>query len=259
MSSHGTLTKLFALVQQQAGLSRRKAQELIVAGEVSVDEQIVQDPFAPVHVDAVRLLRVRGHPLSMDAPERRVYRYHKPVGMLCSHDDPHEGNTVGRVLRSEGFIGYAWAGRLDQDAEGLLLVTNDGELLNGLTHPRYEVIKTYHVWLRKTPSAIVLRRMLEEMRGGIASEGDLLRIQRGTITGTPPHPTVDLSEGKKREVKRLFSHFGLEVARLQRTALGSVQLGHLRPGALDRLSDIEVAALWRTTLGDRPRLDSCTH
>ncbi|HEO70842.1 MAG TPA: rRNA pseudouridine synthase, partial [Candidatus Hydrogenedentes bacterium] len=205
MSSHGALTKLFALVQQQAGLSRRKAQELIAAGEVSVEGQIVRDPFSSVPPHAVSLLRVRGHPLSLHAAEHRVYRYHKPAGMLCSHDDPHEGNTVGRVLRAEGFIGYTWAGRLDQDAEGLLLISNDGELIHRLSHPRFEVVKTYHVRLRRTPNVAELRRLFAEMRRGVHSEGDLLRIQTGTLAGTPPHPVVQLCEGKKREVKRLFS------------------------------------------------------
>lgn len=248
MSSHGTQTKLFALVQQQAGLSRRKVQELIAAGEVSVDGQIVRDPFSSVPRNAVGLLRVRGHPLSLHAAEYRVYRYHKPAGMLCSHDDPHEGNTVGRVLRAEGFIGYTWAGRLDQDAEGLLLISNDGELIHRLSHPRFEVIKTYHVWLRRTPNAAELRRLFAEMRRGVKSDGELLRIQNGTITGTPPHPVVRLSEGRKREVKRLFSHFDLEVVRLRRTALGCVQLGSLPPGGLDRMTDSEVETLRRAAL-----------
>lgn len=243
MSTHRDVQKLFALVQQQAGVSRRKAQELISVGEVSVDGHVVQDPFFSMQADSVEWLRIRGHPLSLHAPEHRVYRYHKPTGMLCSHDDPHEGNTVGRVLRAEGFIGYTWAGRLDQDAEGLLLISNDGELINQLSHPRFEVIKTYHVWLRRTPNATELRRILAEMRRGIESDGDRLRIRNGTMAGNPAHPVVHLSEGKKREVKRLFSHFDLEVVRLRRTALGSVQLDNLPPGRLDRMSDADVETL----------------
>ncbi len=245
MSSHRDPEKLFALVQQQAGLSRRKAQDLITAGDVSVDGQVVRDPFSSVQMNAVQRLRIRGHPLSLDAIEHRVYRYHKPAGMLCSHDDPHEGNTVGRILRAEGFIGYTWAGRLDQDAEGLLLISNDGELINRLSHPRFEVIKTYHVWLRRTPNVTELRRILAEMRRGIQSEGDRLRIQNGTMAGSPPHPVVHLSEGKKREVKRLFSHFNLEVVRLRRTALGSVQLDSLPPRGLDRIPEPDVESLRR--------------
>ena len=118
MDSPSTETKLFLLIQRQAGVSRRKAQELISAGEVAIDDSVVTDPFLPIEPKAIQQLVLRGHPLSLQSPELRVYRYHKPKGMLSSHDDPHEGNTVGRVLRAEGFFGYSWAGRLDQDAEG---------------------------------------------------------------------------------------------------------------------------------------------
>jgi 23S rRNA pseudouridine2605 synthase len=235
--------KLFSVIQQQAGISRRKAQDLIRSGEVSVDGHVVLDPFAPGASGALRDVRLRGHPLSLEPPHLRVYRFHKPRSMLCSHDDPHEGNTVGRVLRAEGFIGYSWAGRLDQDAEGLLLITNDGQLLHGLSHPRFEVLKTYHVWLRRPPDENVMQRIFRRMQQGVEDTGDRLCIREGNMTGSPPHPVVTLNEGRKREVKRLFASFDLEVVRLRRTILGTVHLGSLKPGAWDRLAEGEVERL----------------
>ena len=241
--------KLFLLIQRQAGVSRRKAQELISAGEVAIDDNPVTDPFLLIEPEAIQQLVLRGHPLSLQSPELRVYRYHKPKGMLCSHDDPHEGNTVGRILRAEGFFGYSWAGRLDQDAEGLLLITNDGVLLNRLTHPRYEVPKTYRVWLDRLPKRVVLDGMLQEMRQGIDDDGDRLRITSGHIAGSPLHVILQLTEGKKREIKRLFAHFQLQVVRLLRIAIGPVELGGLRSGTLERMTDADTEILRSFTEG----------
>ncbi len=243
MDSPNTKIKLFLLVQRQAGVSRRKAQELISAGEVTIDDGVVTDPFLLIQPEAIQRLVLRGHPLSLQSPELRVYRYHKPKGMLSSHDDPHEGNTVGRILRSEGFFGYSWGGRLDQDAEGLLLITNDGVLLNQLSHPRYEVPKTYQVWLDGLPKRVVLDGMLQEMTRGIDDDGDRLRITSGHIAGSPPHVMLQLTEGKKREIKRLFAHFQLQVVRLLRVAIGPVELGGLRSGTLERMTNANTEIL----------------
>jgi len=227
--------RLLQWIQQQAGISRRKAQELIAAGEVSVDGRAATDPFASISPQHVRRVALRGHPLSLAPIEPRVYRFHKPTGMLCSNDDRFSGNTVGRILRAEGFIGYAWAGRLDQDAEGLLVVTNHGGLVNTLTHPRYEVEKTYHVWLRALPPRSRMTRVFASMQDGVLDRGDRLRVRSATVAGRPPYVRVTLTEGKKHEVKRLFAHFDLEIARLLRVSLGPIALGSLAPEHIERV------------------------
>jgi len=243
MDRQSTEVKLFLLIQRQAGVSRRKAQELISAGEVAIDNSPVTDPFLLVEPGGIGDLTLRGHSLSLQSPEFRVYRYHKPKRMLCSHDDPHEGNTVGRILRAEGFIGYSWAGRLDQDAEGLLLVTNDGVLLNKLSHPRYEVPKSYDVWLDRLPHRAALDDMLRKMKQGIDDDGDRLRILSGKMVGNPPHISLQLTEGRKREIKRLFAHFDLQVVRLLRIAIGPVELGTLGSGILARMTEADTEIL----------------
>jgi len=235
--------KLLQWVQRQAGISRRKAQELIESGEVSVNDASVTDPFIVVAATEIRRLSLRGYPLSLDPPEFRVYRYHKPPGVLCSHDDPHSGNTVGRILRTEGFIGYTWVGRLDQDAEGLLLLTNDGDLVHAATHPRYQVGKVYRVWLQSMPSPSEMERLLTRMKAGIVDNGDRLRILDGAVERRPMHVRITLTEGKKHEIKRLFAHFGLSVTRLLRISIGPISLGDLHRGGIVRLNPAETAAL----------------
>jgi pseudouridine synthase len=235
--------KLFRFLQAQAGVSRRKALDLVLAGEVTVNGERVVDPFLLLTRGEVSRLALRGHPLSIEPREARVYRLYKPAGMLCSHDDPFSGNTVGRVLRADGFLGYTWVGRLDQDAEGLLLLSNDGDVIQAFTHPRYEVHKVYRVWLAESPSERELDRVLRSMQGGIEDDGEVLRILDGRVERRPRHVRITLTEGRKHEIKRLFARFGFSVSRLLRVAVGPVQLGDLAPGAWDRLPPPEEASL----------------
>ena len=237
--------RLLQLVQRRAGLSRRKAQELIEVGEVELNGSVSRDPFLSLEEGALQSLKLRGQPLPLLPPQPRVYRYYKPVGQLCTHDDPHSGNTLGRVLRAEGFIGYSWAGRLDQDAEGLVVVTNDGELLHRLTHPRYRVKKIYHVWLASTPSSQQIKPIFADMRRGVEEGGQTLRILDGRLGGRPARAIVTLAEGRKREIKHLFAHFGMDVVRLKRVAIGPVQLAGLAPGSIARITGQELEQLDR--------------
>lgn len=237
-------TRLLQWIQQQAGVSRRKAAELIAQGEVSLNGRPAADPFLLLSPETAHRLTLRGQPLPLERPEWRIYRFHKPAGMLCSHDDPFSGNTLGRLLRAEGFIGYAWVGRLDLDAEGLLLLSNDGEFIQAFTHPRYEVEKTYHVWFRPLPRTEELERMVAAMRMGIEDDGELLRIRSGRVAGRPPYLVLTLVEGRKHEIKRLLARFNLSVERLVRVSIGGVELGSLRPGALERIPDAAARTLF---------------
>ncbi len=252
MNNKAVETKLWRIVQERSGVSRRKAQDLIARGEVDVNKVTIRDPFAPVLQGSVSSLHLRGQPLSLEAPQPRVYRHNKQARVLCSHDDPHCGNTLGRILRSEGFIGYTWAGRLDQDAEGLVLITNDGGIVQRLTHPSYNVRKVYHVWLARFPNAQEARKIYAEMKRGIRDDNQLLRVIRAETSGRPPHAVITIAEGRKHEVKRLFAHFRLEVVRLRRVSLGPVALGNLRPGGIARLDRTEMEVLNRFVSGLSP-------
>jgi len=254
METRSQDVKLLQWVQRQSGVSRRKAQELIGAGEVAVDGEIVTDPFLSLAAASIKRLALRGHPLSLDPPQLRVYRYHKAAGVLCSHDDPHYGNTVGRILRAEGFIGYNWAGRLDQDAEGLILLSNDGDLIHRLSHPRYQVEKSYRVWIRRLPRKPIMDRILSEMHDGIVDQGDTLRILSGKVEDRPPCVRLVLNEGKKHEIKRLFAHFDLSVVRLLRVAIGPIALDRLPAGAFSRLDEAAMTSL-RRVAADNTHLD----
>ncbi len=235
--------KLFRFLQTQAGVSRRKALDLVLAGEVSLDGAPARDPFALIEPGTTRRLSLRGHPLSLEPRESHIYRLYKPLGMLCSNDDPFSGNTVGRLLRAEGFLGYSWVGRLDQDAEGLLVLSNDGDVIQTLSHPRYEVRKEYRVWLAESPSQGAVEQALRGMTRGFEDEGETLRILDGRVEGRPRYAVVVLAEGRKHEVKRLFAHFGYTVDRLLRVAVGPVQLGDLAPGTFERLPSAEESSL----------------
>jgi len=237
--------RLWRLVQEGAGVSRRKAQELVRAGEVEFEGEPVFDPYLELDPDAPKTLYLRGQPLSLSPRKFRVYLYHKPRGVLCSHDDPHTGNTIGRVLRSEGFIGYTWAGRLDRDAEGLVLLANNGNLIARLTHPRYQVRKVYHVFISNPPSLSRMREIFSEMKQGIADAGETLRIVKGEVQGPSRQVVLTLTEGHKHEIKRLFRHFGLAVARLKRVAIGPVKLpSDLPPGKIIRMGKDELSRLY---------------
>ncbi len=230
------------IVQQQSGLSRRKSRDLIEEGEVIVDGEEEENPFENYELEEIDQLYLRGHPLPTYPPQKRAYKFYKPTGMLCSHDDPHYGRTLGRTLRSEGFIGYRWAGRLDQDAEGLLLLSNDGQLIHSLTHPRYEVEKRYQIWISEKLDHGKLGGIIENFMEGINDNGDLLQIKEGGVLNQGEEHTeleLVLTEGKKNEIKRLMEAVDLTIVRLRRVAIGPIELGDLSPEDIERVSSDE--------------------
>lgn len=197
-----------------------------------MNEVTETNPFADYSLGEIDKLYLRGHPLPTYPAKKRAYKFFKPQGMLCTHDDPHYGRTLGRTLRSEGFIGYRWAGRLDQDAEGLLLLSNDGELVHSLTHPKYEVEKRYHIWVSDRLGHGEIGGIIDRFMEGVEDEGDLLQIKEGGVINRGKEHTeleLILTEGKKNEIKRLFDSVDLTIVRLRRLAIGPIELGNLSP------------------------------
>jgi 23S rRNA pseudouridine2605 synthase len=213
--------------------SRRSAEKLIAAGRVTVDGEVVTDPARDVgEGDDVR---IDGGAV---APEpREVWAVNKPVGVVSTAREPGQRTAVVELVASEARL-YP-VGRLDADSSGLLLLTNDGELANLLTHPRYEVPKTYRVELRRPPSAEDLRRLASgvELEGGVTAPAEVRQLGEREIV-------IVLREGRNRQVRRMAEAVGNEVVALRRVRFGPIELGALAEGDARRLSSDEVASLW---------------
>lgn len=238
--------RFLQFVQQQAGISRRNAKALIEAGRVKLNGTLTQTPFVEIEPHKVSSLEVDGSKIRIQKLQIGVYKYYKPRGMLCSFKDPHHHHAMGKVLRRPELKGYKIVGRLDRDAEGLLLLTNDGSLLNHLAHPRYQIEKVYHVLVPKVLRYRQTYDSFRQMQDGIVDEGETLKIVRGNVlkrTNTSTTLVMVLTEGKNHEVKRLCRRFGWYVKRLKRVEMGGVQLGKLKRGQLKKLLPEEIELL----------------
>jgi len=223
----------------EAGVaSRRASEDLIVAARVMVNGKVVTELGSKVDPDKDqvmldgKLVRVR----------RKLYvALHKPVGCVCSRRDERGRHTVYDLLPAD-WSNVQSVGRLDYDTEGLLLLTNDGELSLRLTHPRYGVKKLYQV----TVEGRADMDQVAALTRGIRDEGELLRAQQARIIDATKSRSVielELTEGKNREVRRMCAAIGLNVERLVRTQVGKIKLGELRPGKWRTLTATEIKTL----------------
>ena len=239
------LNKLLA----HAGLgSRRHCEELITAGRVSVDGRTVRD--LGTKVDPVQQrVAVDGRPVRL---ERHVYwLVNKPRGYLCTNYDP-AGRPLAVDLVPHVRQRVYTVGRLDEDSEGLLLLTNDGELAHRLMHPRYGVEKTYIVQVAGNPHRDELQQLL---KGVWLSDGHVhaRRVRRLRHQGESTWLEIVLNEGKNREIRRMLARLGHKVMRLRRIALGRVYLGRLGVGKSRPLKHDELEGLRRVAEGIRRR------
>jgi len=218
--------------------SRRKCEELIVAGRVSVNGETVTALGTQVDPQRDRVA-VDGRPIT---PPRR-HRYlllNKPRGVLSTARDPHGRRTVLDLVPSERRL-YP-VGRLDMDSEGLLLLTDDGELAQRLTHPRYEHDRAYEVWVDGRPSQTTLQRLREgiELQDGPTWPAEVA-VQRRESGGTWLRFVIH--EGRKRQLRRMCEAVGHPVRRLVRVAMGPLALGELTQGQYRALTRQEQQAL----------------
>lgn len=222
-----------------AGLaSRRNCEELIAEGHVTVNGETVTTPVCLVTAGVDKVC-FDGQELTLD--DAAYILLNKPAGYTCTTDDPHAKRLVYDLL-PDNMRKLRYVGRLDRDTEGLLLFTNDGELIQSLTHPSNQVEKLYVADCLGRFSKEDSKAMLE----GVEDEGDMLcaksvRIRRRE--GEHLLLELTLTEGKKREVRRLCAACGLKVLRLARVALGTLKLGELPSGEWRKLTDDEVASL----------------
>lgn len=228
-------------VLSHAGVaSRRHAAEIIAAGRVTVDGRVVCEPGA--RVDPAAKIAVDGRPLAAPARLRTVMLY-KPVGVLSSMSDPFGGRTVADLVRVPERL--VPVGRLDKESEGLLLMSNDGDLTLRLTHPRYEHEKRYIVKVAGRWSEEKLRTLRGPVRmpDGYVTRPVPVQVLRG------PEQNVTLlefrlHEGRKRQIRYMCSAAHLVVLSLKRVAVGGLQLDErLRPGEWRDLDARELALL----------------
>jgi len=215
--------------------SRRAAEDVIAAGRVRVDGATVTDPARDV-LEGARV-EVDGRVLR-GAEQRVVYALHKPLGVVSTARDTHGRETVVSLVPARGLRLYP-IGRLDADSSGLILLSNDGELANRLTHPRFEVPKTYLATLARGPvSDSALRRLREgvELEDGVTAPARVRRRGAGKIE-------ITIHEGRKRQVRRMCEAVGHPVRALERVAFGPLRLGSLAPGEHRRLRAAEVERL----------------
>ncbi|MBM3501931.1 MAG: rRNA pseudouridine synthase, partial [Armatimonadetes bacterium] len=167
---------------------------------------------------------------------------HKPAGYLSSRSDPRGRRTVMALLDPDVARRVYPVGRLDRDATGLLLLTDDGELAHRLMHPRYHVPRAYEVEVEGRPDREALERLTEGLRleDGMTAPARV-KVHRSSLQGS--RLKITLREGRKNQVKRMFAAVGHPVRSLRRVAFGSLHLGHMPVGALRALRPTEVAAL----------------
>jgi pseudouridine synthase len=224
-----------------AGLgSRRHCEELIGEGRVEVDGQVVR--WFGARVDPERqVIRVDG--LRIPARQGLVYlALNKPPGVLTAMSDDRGRKTIADLLPSGGERLFH-VGRLDYDTEGLILLTNDGELAHRLAHPRYGVLKTYVADVAGPVPSGLGRRLAAgiELEDGIAAADKFRVIDRA---GSRALVEITLHEGRKHIVRRMLAEAGHPVSRLVRTQLGPVRLGSLAPGTSRELTTAEIGELY---------------
>src|SRR3954451_6000690 len=215
-----------------AGVASRRASEgLIADGRVTVGAEIVRDPARDV--DGSEAVAVDGRAVA-PADEWVVYALNKPPGVVSTAQDTHGRPTVVSLVPSERRL-YP-VGRLDADTTGLILLTNDGKLANQLTHPRYEVPKTYLATVdpgRVSERSLRALREGVELDDGVTSPASVRQVRFGVLE-------ITIREGRKRQVRRMVEAAGHRVTALERVAFGPLRLDRLAPGKYRRLSAAEI-------------------
>jgi 23S rRNA pseudouridine2605 synthase len=225
--------RLARYLAHSGAASRRAAEKLIASGRVTVGGQVVRDPA--LDVDQSSGVALDGESL---APEpREVYALHKPAGVVSTAKDTHGRRTVIELVPSQRRL-YP-VGRLDADTTGLILLTNDGDLANQLTHPSFEVEKTYRATVepRPVPEA-ALRQLREgvELEDGRTAPASVRQIDPGQLE-------LVIREGRKRQLRRMFEAVGHRVTALERVGFGPLRLDKLPEGEHRRLTPAEVERL----------------
>lgn len=240
-----TAQRLQKAIANAGLMSRRAAEELIAQGRVTIDGRvaILGDR---VEVDHHRV-EVDGLPLPV-SPGLVTYLIYKPNGVVSTASDPEGRQTVVDLVPSDPRV--VPVGRLDAESEGLLLLSNDGELILRVTHPRFGMTKTYVATVAGKPTARVVRRLVT----GVELDDGVAKARRAKlIQATPDQGLIELvmTEGRNREIRRMMALLGHPVQRLVRTAIGPLTDRNLGAGEWRRLDSQEVAGLYKAA-GTQP-------
>jgi len=219
----------------RAGLtSRREAKTLLEKGVIKVNGKVVSEPYFQVNPEK-DLIEFKGTPVKI--PGNWTYIIlNKPRGIITSTSDELGRKTVMDLLPGKN-KGLVPAGRLDEDSEGLLLITNDGDLIHGLTHPSFEIEKEYEVTLPRTPG-----KELKKMERGIKVGNDFLKASNVVFKGGTKI-LITLREGKNREIRRMLGVLGYRAEKLTRIRIGNLRLSNLKPGEYRKLTNQEMTEL----------------
>ncbi|MCB0422352.1 MAG: rRNA pseudouridine synthase [Bdellovibrionales bacterium] len=233
--------RLNKYIAESGVASRRKADELIESGKVKVNGR-TQKKMGTVITPGIDEVTVSGEKLK-GAGKKYYYMFNKPIQVVTSMNDPEGRTSVADYFASaEGRLFPV--GRLDWDSEGLLLMTNDGEFAQAVTHPKEEIPKTYLVKLDGQPTEPQLRKLVTgvSIEGGRATAKYVERIKRGSEKYA--WIKIVITEGRNRQIRRMFESIGYSVTKLQRVAIGFLKLGKLRKGMYVKLKAVDLAKIF---------------
>jgi 23S rRNA pseudouridine2605 synthase len=245
------LMRLQKIIAQAGIASRRKAEELITAGAVTLNGKVVKELGTKADPQKDHI-KVGGRLIRFIHPPTYLL-FHKPKGVVTTLSDPQGRPTVSDFLRGVKARVYP-VGRLDYDSEGLLLLTNDGELAHALMHPRYEMPKTYEVKVK----GVLTDEEIGQLTEGVPLPGGRLsafRVEKMRKTEANSWLRVTLQEGKKRQIRRMMEKVGHPVLKLIRIRLATLELGDLAPGRYRHLTKQELQSLRSYILKRKPGLN----
>jgi len=224
----------------KAGVSsRRAAERLIIKGRISINGKIIRTLGTKADIERDEIA-VDGQPIKRYQPKMYLM-LNKPRGFVTTLRDPKGRPTIGHLIKDLSLRVFP-VGRLDYDAEGLLLLTNDGVLSHILQHPKYKVPKTYHVKVKGIPSSFAITKL----KKGVPLDGRMTlpaKIRKISQTKRNTWLEITITEGRRRQIKRMCELVGYPVLRLKRVCFGSLRLGSLPPGAYRYLNNQEIQRL----------------
>lgn len=238
------LIRLNKFIAEAGICSRRQADLLIKSGRVILNGKTIIELGIKIN-PSIDIIEINHKKLTTENQPFVYLILNKPRGILTTVKDPFNRPTVMDLIHDMRERVYP-VGRLDQDSEGLLLFTNDGELANRLIHPRHKIKKLYQVWVQGQPTA----SDIERLRQGIPIDSRMTlpcRIQRLHADETSTQFEIEIREGRKRQIRRMFQAIGQEVIRLKRVQIGPIKLERLPVGKWRYLTEQEIKAIKKET------------